>query len=605
MQYQRSIALLLLFLLTQVSIAWAQAPTKNSSAPVQYLIGTNKLDNHTLEITATYPPAYLKGGELTLTLPVWTPGSYKVRDYSRFLNQLKVLGANSGAKIEKNRKNRWTLTGLKANEAVTVSYEVYGRELTVRTNYFTRDLGLLIGAATFVAPPSPEGPLIVSFADQSLKVSTGLPKGPDQTSYIAQSYDQLLDCPILFGNIDVHPFTAGDTQHWLVQAGDRRFWDTQQSLEDLKKIVEVQQDFWGTTPYKNYTFMNLVTNTRGGLEHKNSTVMMTSRFATQVRDKYVDWLSLASHEFFHTWNVKRLRPKALGPFDYENEVYTKSLWVAEGITTYYDDLLVRRAGLSTRAEYLKKLSKGLNRLAGTPGRRNIPLTQASQDAWIRLYLDSEHNLNTNISYYNKGSVVAWLLDTEIRRATKGRKSLDDVMRQAYSEFSKNGFREEEFRTLVSDVAGRDLTPFFQRALDSTQDLPLQEALDYWGLDWKIKDKDSSPYLGVMTKTENDRAFIKNVLAGSPAAKAGLAPGDELLSFHNLRVPAEGPADILKHLDTDQAYEVLVARLGRIQSLKVHLSKHPHPTRELKARANFKDQNTLWADWLGPDSKGES
>lgn len=594
--------------MSQVSLAWAQAPKSVPSAPVQYIIGTSELKNHTLEVSATYPAKFLEGSQLTLALPVWTPGSYKVRDYSRFVNQLKVTGANSGATVTKTSKNRWTLSGLKPGQNVSIFYEVYGRELTVRTNYFTPNLGLLVGAATFVAPApfsDSAAPLTVRFADQSLKVSTGLPLAKNETMYEAVDYDQLLDCPILFGDIDALAFNAGERPHLLVQAGDRRFWDTQQSLIDLKKIVETQQEFWGFIPYQKYTFMNLVTDTRGGLEHKNSTVMMTSRFATQDRDKYIAWLSLVSHEFFHTWNVKRLRPKALGPFDYEKEVYTQSLWVAEGITSYYDNLLVRRAGLSTRAEYLKALSKGLNRLASTPGRKNIPLVEASSDAWIRLYQDSEHNPNTNVSYYNKGSIVAWLLDTEIRRVSNGKKTLDDVMRKAYARFSKDGFEELEFRALASEVAGSDLSPFFQRALDTTQDLPIQEALDYWGLDWKVKDEDASPFLGASTKNEGERSVVKTVLAGTPAAKAGLAPGDELISIHNLRVPVEGPGDILKHLEVEREYEVLVARLGLVKTLKVRLSKHPYPTRELKANPESKAPSTLWNEWLGPDSKGKS
>lgn len=613
MLYPRIFALIVI-LLTQVSPTWAQTSDSSKLEQIRYVIGTSKLANHTLQVQATYPSRYLKGDELTLALPVWTPGSYKVRDYSRFIDQLKLSPSHSQVTISKISKNRWKLSGLEPNRPVTVSYEVYGRELTVRTNYFTEELGLLIGAATFVSPPQftdpnqrdprfEEAPFTVSFADRQIKVSTALPLTNDQTGYLANNYDQLLDSPFLFGDIDIHAFTAGRLPHYLVQAGDRRFWDTQQSLKDLKKIVEVQQKFWGSTPYSNYTFMNLVTDTRGGLEHENSTVMMTSRFATENRKKYVAWLSLVSHEFFHTWNVKRLRPKALGPFDYEKEVYTESLWIAEGITSYYDNLLVRRAGLSTRDEYLEALSKGLNTLASTPGRKNIPLTQASQDAWVRLYQDSEHNVNSNISYYNKGAVVAWLLDTEIRRTTRGQKSLDDVMRKAYSKFSQDGFQELEFRALASEVAGKDVTPFFLKALDSTQDLDLEPALAYWNLEWKLKDKESSPYLGAQTKTEGSKVIVKAVLADSPAARAGVAPGDELISLHKLRIPAEGPKSILKHLEIGTEYELLVARLGVVKSLTVRLSEPLHSTRKLKQKPDH--DKRLWNQWLGPETKDKS
>ena len=315
-------------------------------------------------------------------------------------------------------------------------------------------------------------------------------------------------------------------------------------------------------------------------------------------------MSLIAHEYFHTWNVKRLRPNSLRPFDFEQENYTRSLWVAEGITSYYDDLLVRRAGLSTRKEYLKALSEQLNRLLETPGRRHITLTDASFDAWIRLYQPTDDLHNSNISYYNKGAVVAWLLDTEIRQRTQGKKSLDDLMREAYRTFQGEGFSEGEFRQLASRVAGSDLNDFFQKTLDSTEELPLEKALEYWHLEWKAEDDDQQPYLGV-DLAPGSRAVVSKVFEGSPAALAGLSPGDELLAIDDLRLPESSPLSILEYTETGREYRVVLSRLGRISEKKVVLTAPPHSKSELTFQDDGKGYQNRWNSWLGPESESDS
>jgi predicted metalloprotease with PDZ domain len=376
-----------------------------------------------------------------------------------------------------------------------------------------------------------------------------------------------------------------------------------ESLRDAAKVVESVQKFWGVIPYDSYHILNLITDTRGGLEHLDSTVLMTSRFATLDRDKYVEWLALVCHEVFHAWNVKRLRPAALGPFDYEKEVFTSSLWVSEGITSYYDDLLVRRAGLSTRAEYLKALSGQLNTLMGTPGRKSLPLTEASLDAWIRLYQPTSNSVNDDVSYYNKGAVVAWLLDTEIRKATNGARTLDDVMRRAFVQFAERGFQEQEFRDLAAEVSGVDLQAFFVKALDTTEELPIADALEYWGLEWEPEDAKvaAEPYLGIHTTTGDSRS-VESVLAGSPAALAGVSPGDELLAIDGVRVPAAGPGAISKFLKVGSPYPLLLSRLGRVREVTIVGTAQPAPKRGLKVRSGKGARMARIEAWLGPDSK---
>ncbi len=598
-RFRKSLFFLLLTLVCSL------ASTAQPARPrIEYAVSTAKLANHRLEVSASFPADVFPGDQRELALAVWTPGSYKIRDYSRFLGELRVL--NSGARVRKSAKNRWLIEGVSPDETIRVEYSVYGHELTVRTNYFTPELSLIVGAATFVSP----APLIsqtsrdtdfqVAFTNWDGAVSTTLsPIG--KTTYRATGYDQLADSPILLGDLDTHTFRVGDRPHDLVQAGDRQYWDIDKSLKDTERLVQTIQEFWGTVPYQRYIFQNLITDTRGGLEHKDCTVVMTGRYATEDRSAYVGWLSLLAHEYFHTWNVKRLRPESLGPFDYEKEVYTPSLWVAEGVTSYYDDLLVRRAGLSTRKEYLKALSGQLNQLLNTPGRHSISLGEASFDAWIRLYQASDDLHNSNISYYNKGAIVAWLLDTEIRRRSRGKKSLDDLMRLAYSRFSADGFSEQEFRQLASEVAGSDLDEFFELSLDGTSELPIEEALDFWNLEWLPEKKNVVPYLGVELDENGDRALVTKVYAASPAAQAGIAPGDELIAIDERRVPAQKPLSTLEYLKVDEnSHTFLLSRLGRIQTREVVLTSPPHRKSELKFGKADGRSKRLWNDWLGPE-----
>jgi predicted metalloprotease with PDZ domain len=592
---------LVLFCFVWICLSTAAA----EQAKVCYKVQTSQLQNHILTVNATFPPSAFQTDQRELALPVWTPGSYKIRDYSRFLSAVRPL--DPGVSVRKTAKNRWVVDGLQPDQPVRVAYDVYGHELTVRTNYFTPELSLVIGAATFLAPSPLQSDQMKSLTftvefETGQPIYSGLEK--QDARFVASDYVELLDCPFLMGDLVSHAFSAGGRPHSLIQAGDDRYWETQKSIDDATALIEVTQKFWGEIPYDRYLIMNLITDTRGGLEHRNSTVVMTKRFATKDRKSYLAWLSLISHEFFHTWNVKRLRPASLRPFNFEEETYTRSLWIAEGVTSYYDDLLVRRAGLSTRAEYLEALSEQLNKLKQTPGRKNITLTDASFDAWIRLYQPTDDLHNSNISYYNKGAVVAWLLDTEIRKRTQGKKSLDDLMRLAYKTFQDEGFQEEEFRKLASKVAGSDLTAFFARTLDSTEDLDFTEALNYWGLTWTSKKDSDELYLGVEV-TDGPRVMVEKVFRDSPAAEAGLAPGDEIISYDNVRLPEASPLSLIKHYTEGKEHKVLLSRLGRIHEKVVVLDQNPHRESKLEFKEQDKARTSKWNSWLGPPRESES
>ncbi len=555
-------------------------------------------------------------------MPVWTPGSYLVREYARHLEDLRAV-ARGGKTLDVARvnKNRWRVTTDGAAEVI-VTYRIYGRAMSVQGNWIDASFALLNGAATFLTladqAPRPHEVSLELPAPWRTSV-TGLPRAAGEAPhhYVAADYDMLVDCPIYAGDPAIYEFQIDDIPHFLVNEGEGGVWDGPRSARDVQAIVRAQKAFWGFLPYEKYVFFNLLTESGGGLEHKNSTVLMASRWATRTRNGYLSWLNLVSHEFFHTWNVKRLRPAELGPFDYENETYTTSLWIAEGITSYYDRLLVRRAGLCSVEEYLagdppapgadsEKSTNDIERLQTTPGRLVQPLEASSFDAWIKFYRRDENTPNSGISYYVKGAVVAFLLDARIRKATAGAKSLDDVMRLAYSRYSgTRGFTAAQFRTAASEVAGLDLSSWFHKALETTEELDYTEALDWLGLrfarDDKKKDANKPPkaWLGLVTRNEDGRLVVSQVKRGTPGYAAGCNVGDEILAIGDDRVHADGWNRRLEFYQPGEKVSLLISRRDRLRRLEATFGQEPAREWTLEVRPEATDaQKAARKAWLG-------
>ena len=567
------------------------APDVATREPIAYTVQFNDPQTHYVDITMRVATE----GQATIEamMPVWTPGSYMLREYSRNVEAVSA-SADDGTPLPlvKAAKNRWHAT-TRGAEHIVLRYRVYGREMTVRNNWIERDFALLNGAATFmtlddgwerfhdvrIVPPKSWHQTV-----------TGLPQHPDGSPlhFRAPNFDVLVDSPIVSGTVLVQEFDVGGKHHVLATQGAGEVWDADRAVADVKRIVKAEHDFWGVVPYAEYTFINVLAEGAGGLEHGASTVVMGSRWSTRDREDYLTWVSVIAHEFFHTWNVKRLRPAVLGPFDYEHEAYTSSLWVVEGITSYYDDLLVHRAGISTPDEYLKAMSKNIERLQSATGRLVQPMDQSSFDAWIKLYRPDENSANVSISYYTKGAVVAWLLDLEIRKATDGKRSLDDLMREAYERWSGNrGYTEDEFQGLLSEIAGKDMSEWLRRAVSSTEELQYEDAMAYVGLRFKPKtppkkgegNAANDPWLGatlgwlgVDTKSDGGRIVITKVPRVTPAFEAGLNVDDEIIGIGGYRVrDLEGR---LKRYRAGDAVEVLIARRDELMRIRVKLGAKP-------------------------------
>ena len=590
---------LILFACFAASVLISSPSRAAEPEPIRYTLSFPTPSSHYVEVEAVFPSA--GAGELTLMIPVWTPGSYLVREYARSIEGFRAQTLEGKTlESEKTRKNRWTVKPEGA-ASVKVSYKVYAREMGVQTSWIDEGFALLNGAGTFISLAEKQARPhdITLVLPPGWKGSyTGLPDAPggQPNHYLAPDFDTVIDCPIYAGSPAVYEFTVDGKKHYLVNEGEGGIWDGPRSAKDVEKIVKAQRDFWGFLPYDKYLFLNMLVEAGGGLEHKNSTVLMGSRFATRTHKTYLNWLELVSHEFFHTWNVKRLRPVELGPFDYENEVNTKSLWIAEGITDYYGRLLVRRAGLCSDVEYLNGRTRGgggagaddppgdIARLQTTEGRLVQPLESSSFDTWIKFYRPDENSANTAISYYTKGSVVGFLLDAKIREATQGKKSLDDVMRLAYERYSgEKGYTPLEFRKTASEVAGVDLAEWFHKTLETTDELDYSEALSWFGLQFKsgkpdkVKSKETDPpkaWTGLSTKIDGGRLTVSQVRRSTPGFSAGFNVGDEILAINDDRVRPESWGSKMELYRPGDKVSILIARRDRLMRLTATFGEEP-------------------------------
>ncbi|HEX5761017.1 MAG TPA: PDZ domain-containing protein [Thermoanaerobaculia bacterium] len=582
--------------------------------PITYTLRFPSPESHTVDVEAVVPTGRVN--HLELMMPVWTPGSYVLREYAGQIEEI-AAGTPEGFPLElqKTAKNRWRVIA-GGRPRIVVRYRVYGRELSVRGNYVERDFAVLNGAATFLTPAAERKRTYfvqLEPAPQWATAVTALEAVGGPNRFRAPDYDALVDSPILLGNPALYRFEAGGRTHLLANEGEGGVWDGARSAAELERVVREQIAFWGNVPYDRFVFLNLIVEATGGLEHAESFTVMTSRWKARTRDGWLDWLGLVSHELFHAWNVKRLRPRELqAPFEYETEVYTPSLWIVEGLTSYYDDLLVHRAGLSTRDEYLKRLSRDVERLQTAPGRLVQPLVDSSFDAWIKHYRRDENTPNSGVSYYTKGALVGFLLDARIRRATAGGASLDDVMRRAFARWSgPSGYRHDEFLALLSEVAASPLGPWLQKALETTEELDYAEALAWFGLrfkDPKAKKEGEEPeepagWLGVEAEARGGRLVVTEVRRGTPAHAAGVNVEDEILALGGFRVPPDKLDERLAAYRPGEKTELLVARRERLVTLALVLGEEPGEPWRLEVDPGATPEQTARLDaWLGRPQK---
>jgi predicted metalloprotease with PDZ domain len=550
-------------------------------------------------------------GPSVLAMPSWTPGSYLMREFPRNVVSFSAAdGAGRPLAVAKTDKNRWRVEA-PADGVLRASYTVHADELSVRTSHLDASHAFVSPASVFVYVEGREGEALrlEVEAPAGWRVATAMEEDGSPTSFRAAHYDELADSPLEIGTHETFEWEVEGRTHRYAVWG-RGNWDRDRLMLDTTRIVRTEAALFGSLPYRAYTIiLHLSPGGAGGLEHRDSTVLLADRWSFRGA-AYENFLGLVAHELFHVWNGKRIRPAVLGPFDYTREAYTRELWVVEGLTTYYMDLLLRRAGLMPQARYLEKLGETISRHQQQPGRLVQPLVDASFDAWIKFYRPDANTPNATVSYYQKGGLVGLLLDLEIRAATGNRRSLDDVMRLLWTRFGEPdvGFPEGTVEALAAEVAGRDLTAFFDRYLRSTEELDFDGPLAAAGLAlrpaheprpgagaWGAR---TEPRTGIQLKVEGGRAVVANVLAGTPAWRAGVNAGDELVALDGLRTSAETMG--MRMAEKPHGSRVALTVFRRDELLTVEMEVEHVPPARLAVRpvdAPTPEQKALLEHWL--------
>jgi len=598
-------------------LAAAQTPVD-----ISFTVAMSKPHTHLFDIEVAIKRTANGPHEEQLVIPVWTPGSYLVREFERHVQDFAAAdAAGQPLKWEKTNKNTWRINTNGAREW-HATYRVYANELSVRTSElnsehaFWNNANLLMYLDGFLKSPS----TVRVLAPDVWKVATGLPAVAGQkNTFRAENFDVLYDSPFEASNFKTLVFNVKGVPHRIVIDGAGNY-DPERMRRDVQKIVETEVELMGgEIPYRDYTFiLHLRQNTGGGLEHLNSTALGYPRFGFRIRSgdratsaapnatdtperDYRGFLGLVSHEFFHLWNVKRIRPDALGPFDYTQENYTKVLWVAEGITDYYSDLVLRRAGLISESEYLRAQARAMQNLQNTPGRLVQSAEESSFDAWVKYYRQDENSINSQVSYYDKGALLGLLLDLEIRKRSAGAKSLDDVMRYLYAEFFKKdrNYGPADFQKAVELMAGGSLEEFFSKYVRGVQELDYNAALDAAGLKLETTAAtDAKVYFGADVAEEEGRLIVRRVYAGSPAYEQGLNAGDQIVAMDNMRATKDFFNARMAEKKPGELVNLTIFRFDDLSSLLIRLSdKRESSFRIVPVTTPTPVQKQIYANWL--------
>jgi len=535
-------------------------------AKISYTLKMPRPQNHYFQVEMHVEQ--VKQKTATVKLPVWAPGSYLVREFSRHLNQVKAYSLQGAVlPITKKTKNAWEID-LKGQTAFVVKYEVYAFELSVRTSFLDETHGFVSGPSMFMyldGHKETGGELLVQPHSSFKRISTGLTQKSDvkqgnNQTFTFDNYDQLVDCPIEIGNQYEFDFEAAGVKHTVAMYGEGNF-DPERLKEDMAKIVEEETKVVGVNPNKRYVFIvHNVVGGDGGLEHCNSSVLSVDRW-TYDGSNYINFLNLVAHEYFHLWNVKRIRPIELGPFNYDQEVYTNYLWVMEGFTSYYDELILRRCGFYSQEEMAKKIQIAVNYVESSVGARVQPVAHASFDAWIKAYRPNENSSNTTMTYYSRGLIIASVLDAMIIKQSNGKECLDHFMKDLYETYyvGKNrGFTDAEFKACLTKHVGQDMNEFFLKYIDGTEVIPY--SMYFLPLGVEVSDVGGvKPVFGANVAEEGGKVIIKSIRANSSAEDAGLSVNDEVIACMNYRVDKSMLDALMNGAAVGDEFELTISR----------------------------------------------
>lgn len=535
-------------------------------------------------------------------LPVWAPGYYWIMNYPKNVISFKAID-ESGKQLacEKTDKNEWRVIK-KKNATVNISYDVYANVQSVADPFLDDSHAYISTGGVLIYPKGQlkhDSYITIKPFSKWASVSTGLEPVKDQPfTYYANDFDELFDCPFYIGNQKILSFEVKGITHEVAFENPANF-ETGKLLSDLKKMVEAASGVIGDIPYNHYTFL-IMGDGRGGLEHRNSTAVFSSNnfYGQSDPESYKRWLGFLTHEYFHLYNIKSIRPIALGPFDYDKENLTHMLWVSEGFTVYYEYIILNRAGLMSKEDAYKVIQGNIKSYENVPGHLFQSATEASYDTWIQFFARGDNASNTMISYYDKGSALGALLDIAIRHETNNKKSLDDVMRTLYNVYykqKKRGFTDEEFRKVCEVTAGKDLSEIFSYAY-TTEDIDYKKYFGWAGLDIDTTTKPVGRLsTGATMQFKNNQLSISAIEWNSPAWKAGLSSNDILVKADNVLISQ--PADlekIIKEKKAGDQLELLINRRNQEMKFTVNLKEKTERSFEIK---EVPGTNPGWAGWL--------
>ncbi|GAP33838.1 M61 family metallopeptidase [Piscinibacter sakaiensis] len=553
---------------------------------IHYRVDASRPHTHAFHLTMTLPAPLARQ---RLSLPVWIPGSYLVREFARHLAGLQATQRGAPVPLRQLDKATWEADA-EPGVPLELSYRVHAFDSSVRAAWLDARRGFFNGTSLFLRAEGHEAEphgLTLREIPAGWEVATALPArrvdARGRGVYQAEDYDALVDHPVELGRFWRGRFDAHGVPHEFVVAGALPDFDGDRLLADARRICEAQIAFWHPNrqpPFERYVFLlNAVDDGYGGLEHRASTALIAARRDLPQRgrsesgDGYVTLLGLISHEYFHAWNVKRLRPSEFGRLDYTRENYTELLWFFEGFTSYYDDLFLVRTGLIDEARYLRLLAKTIHGVQSTPGRQVQSVAEASFDAWVKYYRQDENTPNATISYYTKGSLVALALDLRLRAEGVG--TLDDVMRALWLRSAGGPIREADIAQVLADVGGR---PWLQELADwvhGTGELPLPALLDAMGVAWQAQPATLAERLGLkVSESALTGVRVSQVLRGSVGEACGLAPGDELLAVGDWRLRRLD--DVARLAQPGEPLRWLVSRDQRLLALTVVLPPEAAP-----------------------------
>jgi predicted metalloprotease with PDZ domain len=605
--------------LTILAVALA-APAAATAPPVAYTV---HLDNpQTQVITIQMRLSGITTEQVSILMPTWRPGKYAILNPASEVRTLAATATDgSPLEVTKPDKTTWTIT-TEGNPELTVRYDLYANSLNDRTRHVDDTHAFLSGSSVFMLwPKHRDDPTNISFPNlpENWTIATGL-ESIDAQTLTAPNYDILADSPIEVGIHDLLRFQVDGKPHEIAIWGQADY-NPEKLRRDFADIVREQAAIYGSLPYDRFIFLlHVQPGAGGGTEHYNSTIMQTRPSAFDTPDSYRRLLGLASHEMFHTWNVKRFRPAGLSPYDYTHENYTPSLWLAEGTTSYYSPLTLIRTDLITTEKYLEGLASSITGYRARPGKNIQSLAESSHDAWIKFNRAGPDRDNTTVSFYRKGSLASLVIDAEIRRQTNSRNSLDDVMRTLYQRFpyASPGYTPQDVIEIASAVADADLAPLFAAVITSTEPLPLEDALAWFGIAmieepiktaWeKEEERDAElqrPYLGLKLSATKIRA----VLEGGPAFTAGLNASDELIAINNSRVTASNFADLKMTLTPGETVTISYFRRDTLREITLTVAAKANTKLKLELVADpTPAQRQAFTDWLDqpwPESEDES